>query len=87
VISRAFIRAAGGAVAATSANLSGERPAQNAAEAFEAMNGLIAAVLDGGPVQHGQGSTVLDCMSDPPKVLREGPIAVKKQGLGLAKTS
>jgi L-threonylcarbamoyladenylate synthase len=86
-ISRAFIRAAGGAVAATSANLSGERPAQNAAEAFEAMNGLIAAVLDGGPVQHGQGSTVLDCMSDPPKVLREGPIAVKKQGLGLAKTS
>jgi L-threonylcarbamoyladenylate synthase len=51
------------------------------------MNGLIAAVLDGGPVQHGQGSTVLDCMSDPPKVLREGPIAVKKQGLGLAKTS
>jgi L-threonylcarbamoyladenylate synthase len=41
------------------------------------MNGKIAAVLDGGEVQHGQASTVLDCMSDPPKILREGPVTVK----------
>lgn len=76
-VSRAFIRAAGGAVATTSANRSGEPAATNAAEAFTAMNGKIAAVLDGGPVHHGQGSTVLDCMSDPPQILREGPITVK----------
>jgi L-threonylcarbamoyladenylate synthase len=76
-ISRAFIRAAGGAVAASSANRSGEEPARNAAEAFQAMNGRMAAVLDGGPVHHGQASTVLDCMSDPPKLLREGPITAK----------
>jgi len=76
-VSRAFIRAAGGVVATSSANRSGEIPARNAAEALQALNGRIAAVLDGGQVQHGQASTVLDCMSDPPKVLREGPVTVK----------
>jgi L-threonylcarbamoyladenylate synthase len=76
-ISRAFIRAAGGIVATSSANHSGEQPARNAAEAYRVMNGQISAVLDGGSVQHGQGSTVLDCMSDPPQVLREGPVTVK----------
>lgn len=76
-VSRAFIRAAGGVVATSSANRSGEQPARNAAEAFRAMNGRIAAVLEGGQVQYGQGSTVLDCMSDPPKLLREGPVTVK----------
>jgi L-threonylcarbamoyladenylate synthase len=76
-ISRAFIRAAGGIAATSSANHSGEQPARNAAEAFRVMNGQISAVLDGGSVQHGQGSTVLDCMSDPPQVLREGPVTVK----------
>lgn len=86
-VSRAFIRAAGGAVATSSANRSGEQPARTAAEAFEALNGQIAAVLDGGPVQHGQASTVLDCMSDPPKVLREGPITVKNLTRLTAKTT
>jgi L-threonylcarbamoyladenylate synthase len=76
-ISRALIRAAGGAVATSSANKSGRPPARTAAEAFDALNGLVAAVLDGGPVEVGLASTVLDCMSNPPKVLREGPVTVK----------
>ncbi|MFZ0547329.1 MAG: L-threonylcarbamoyladenylate synthase [Candidatus Promineifilaceae bacterium] len=76
-IARAFITAAGGAVAASSANLSSEPPALSAAEVLESLNGRIAAVLDGGQVQYGEASTVLDCMSNPPKVLREGPITVK----------
>jgi L-threonylcarbamoyladenylate synthase len=80
-VSRAFIRAAGGVVATSSANKSGQPPAKDAAEAFEALNGLAAAILDGGPVELGQASTVLDCMSDPPKVLREGPITVKNLAL------
>lgn len=76
-VSRAFIRAAGGAVATSSANRSGEQPASTAVEVIEALAGHIAAVLDGGPVQYGRASTVLDCMSNPPKLLREGPITVK----------
>lgn len=73
-LARALIQAAGGAVATSSANLSGERPALNAAEAFEFFNGRVAAVLDGGPVQYGQPSTVLDCTTTPPRILRQGPV-------------
>jgi L-threonylcarbamoyladenylate synthase len=76
-LARRFIRAAGGAVAATSANLSGQRPAQNAAEALAALDGRIAAVLDGGPVQVGQASTVVDCTVSPPRILRPGPVSAK----------
>jgi L-threonylcarbamoyladenylate synthase len=84
-VSRAFIRAAGGVVAASSANRTGEQPASNAAEAFEALAGHIGAVLDGGQVQYGRASTVLDCMSNPPKLLREGPITVKNLSRIIAK--
>jgi L-threonylcarbamoyladenylate synthase len=73
-VARRFIRAAGGAVAATSANRSGKRPAQNAAEALAALDGRIAAILDGGPVPVGQASTIIDCTVSPPKIVRPGPI-------------
>jgi len=73
-LARRFIRAAGGAVAATSANLSGQPPAQDAAEALAALEGRIAAVLDGGPVRVGQASTIVDCTVSPPRIVRQGPI-------------
>jgi L-threonylcarbamoyladenylate synthase len=73
-LARRFIRAAGGAVAATSANLSDQPPAQNAAEALAALDGRIAVVLDGGPVHVGRASTIVDCTVNPPRVLRQGPI-------------
>lgn len=69
-----FIEAAGGAVAASSANRSGQPPATSAEEALAAMHGLAAAVLDGGPVLYGRASTILDCTVWPPQVRREGPI-------------
>ncbi|MBE2202166.1 MAG: threonylcarbamoyl-AMP synthase [Anaerolinea sp.] len=71
---RALIRAAGGAVAATSANLSGQPPAQTAAQALAALDGMVAVVLDGGPSPQGQASTVVDCTTNPPRLLRPGPI-------------
>ena len=74
-LTRRLIRAAGGAVAATSANLSGQRPAKNASEAFTALGGSIAAVLDGGPVHVGRASTIVDCTVYPPVVIRQGPIS------------
>jgi tRNA threonylcarbamoyl adenosine modification protein (Sua5/YciO/YrdC/YwlC family) len=73
-ISRRFIRAAGGAVATSSANRSGQEPAATAAAAYAAFAGTIAAVLDGGPVTHGLSSTILDCIVSPPAVLRAGPL-------------
>jgi L-threonylcarbamoyladenylate synthase len=73
-VGRELIRQAGGCVATTSANLSGEPAATTAVEAYDALQDMIAAVLDGGPVAHGLSSTILDCTVDPPVVLRPGPL-------------
>jgi L-threonylcarbamoyladenylate synthase len=76
-LARRFIHAAGGAIAASSANLSGQRPALTAAEALAALGGRVAAILDGGPVHVGQASTIVDCTVTPPKLIRPGPIPVE----------
>lgn len=73
-IARRFIRAAGGAVATTSANRSGKPPALSAEEVIEALGTDIEAVLDGGPVSIGIASTIIDFVSDSPKIIRQGPI-------------
>jgi L-threonylcarbamoyladenylate synthase len=81
-VARALIRAAGGAVATSSANRSGEAPAQNACAAQRALGHAVAAILDGGPVFHGAPSTILDCTVDPPRLLRAGPLSAADLGLG-----
>jgi L-threonylcarbamoyladenylate synthase len=73
-VARTIIRDAGGAVAATSANRSGDIPARTAEEALAALEGKVAAVVDGGPAEHGISSTIVDCTTDPPAILREGPL-------------
>lgn len=80
-VARALIRAAGGAVATSSANRTGRRPAHNAQEALVALSGLAAAVLDGGRVAHGAPSTIVDCTADPPRVLRQGPLSAEALSL------
>ena len=80
-VARSLIRAAGGAVATSSANRTGQPPAHNAQEAAAALSGLAAAVLDGGPVAHGAPSTIVDCTADPPRILREGPLSVETLAL------
>ena len=74
-VARLLIHEAGGAVAATSANLSGERPAETAQMVLDALGGAVAAVVDGGVARLGQASTVLDCTVEPPILLRRGPIS------------
>ena len=76
-VGRELIRRAGGCVAASSANLSGQPGATTAAEAHAALQGMIAAVLDGGPVAHGLASTILDCTVDPPVALRNGALKLE----------
>ena len=81
-IALAVIRACGGALAVTSANRSGEPPAELASEAT-AMFGDGLPVLNGGPRRR-PPSTVIDLTARPPAVLREGPIdaAVALAALG-----
>lgn len=77
----ALIRAAGGALATTSANLSGEEPARSGAAAFAALRGRVAAVLDDGPSPGGQASTIVDCTGHRPIILRAGPLTAADLGL------
>jgi len=63
-----------GALAATSANLSGEPSALTAEEVLTQLDGKIDLILDGGNSPGGFASTVLDCTGGEPKILREGPV-------------
>lgn len=73
-VARALIRAAGGAVAATSANQSGQPPAQTGTEALATLGGLVTAVLDDGPAPGGVPSTIITFAGDQLRIIRQGPI-------------
>ncbi len=70
----AIIRAAGGALATTSANRSGESAATTAAEALDALGDQAALVVDDGPSPGGVHSTVVSVEGDRLVVVREGAI-------------
>jgi L-threonylcarbamoyladenylate synthase len=68
---------AGGPLLATSANLSGEPDTVDADDvliAFATQQSELDAVIDGGRVPGGIGSTVVDLTASPARILREGPI-------------
>lgn len=75
-IAAALIRAAGGFVSAPSANTSG-RPSPTTAEHVRVdLEGKIDMILDGGAVDIGLESTILDMTVEPPMILRPGAITV-----------
>ena len=74
LVARELIRLAGVPVAAPSANTSG-RPSPTTAQAVLAdLEGKIAAVIDAGPCAIGVESTVIDCTTPVPTLLRPGGI-------------
>lgn len=70
-----LIREAGGALLAPSANRAGGVPAKNCAEVLATFDGEIEAVLDGGPVRHGQPSTVVRLHGKTYEILRQGALS------------
>jgi len=64
-----------GPLAATSANLSGEPSALSASEVKAQFGSRVDLILDGGRSPREAASTVLDCTTDQPAILREGPIS------------
>src|SRR5688572_323398 len=76
---RAFVRAVGGALTATSANPSGSPPAQTAAEVENYFPTGIDLIVDGGAALITEASTVVDVSGEQAKMIREG--AVKKSEL------
>lgn len=80
-LSRAIIRAAGGAVATTSANRSGSAAAQTAEEALAQLAGAVELIIDAGPSPQGHASTVVDCTTAQLRILRVGPLTAVDLGL------
>jgi L-threonylcarbamoyladenylate synthase len=69
-----LIRAAGGYVAAPSANTSGRPSPTKASHVAEDMDGKIDMIIDGGMVGIGIESTIVDISTDIPMILRPGYI-------------
>ncbi len=67
-----------GAMAVTSANISGQESPTTALEVYEQLNGMIPLILDGGKTLGGVPSTLVDCTKDKPVILREGPILLEE---------
>ncbi len=71
------IEKAGGAIACTSANRSGERPARSAYEVAESIGPKLDLILDGGIAPGGVPSTVVAVEGDEIRVIREGAIPIE----------
>lgn len=74
VIAREVIRAGGGYIAAPSANTSGRPSPTEARHVAADLNGKIDMILDGGAVEIGVESTILDMTVTPPMILRPGAV-------------
>ena len=72
---RALVRVCGGALTATSANISGSAPARNAAEVEKYFPNGIDLIIDGGEVTATEPSTVLDLSGSEPRLVREGAVS------------
>jgi L-threonylcarbamoyladenylate synthase len=71
---RSFIRACGGALTATSANLAGEPPARTAEEVERSFSTGLDLIVDSGVARGGKPSTVLDVSGSHVSLIREGAI-------------
>ncbi len=72
-----LIRGVGGYLIGTSANLSGRKPACTSEEAGEQLGEKVDMILDGGRCPIGNSSTVVDVISSPPRILRQGTLELK----------
>ncbi len=73
-IARQLIRVGGGYISAPSANTSGRPSPTSAEHVSDDLDGKIEMILDGGSVEIGVESTILDVTVDPPMILRPGAI-------------
>ena len=76
-VASALILAAGGFVAAPSANLSGRPSPTRAAHVIEDLGDRIDAIIDGGDADIGLESTIVDFSAEVPAVLRPGYISLE----------
>lgn len=87
-VAQALILAAGGYIAAPSANLSGKPSPTVAKYVVEDLDGRVDAVIDGGDIPIGLESTIVDLSDGPAVILRPGYITAEMltEVLGEVKT-
>jgi len=73
-----LIQASGGPLIATSANTHGIRPPGDFSEVEARIIAAADLALDGGETQHQRPSTVVECLGEEPRVLREGAIGTEQ---------
>lgn len=72
---RDFVRACGGALTATSANLAGQSPARTALEVSHAFSNKLDLIVDSGEARGGKPSTVIDISKGEARLIREGVVS------------
>ena len=73
-IALSLIRAGGGYISAPSANTSGRPSPTSAMHVADDLNGKIDMIIDGGSVDIGVESSILDMTVEPPMILRPGAV-------------
>ena len=73
-LARAVIQASGRPIAAPSANASGRPSPTLASHVQQDLDGKIAMIIDGGAVEIGIESTIIDLTVEPPMILRPGAV-------------
>jgi L-threonylcarbamoyladenylate synthase len=76
-LSQRLLERIGGPVVSSSANLSGQRPAETAEEVVRIFGNQLDLVIDGGPRHGGMPSTLVDVTGPRPRLLRRGVIDVR----------
>lgn len=71
---RELVRKCGRVLTATSANPAGREPARSAQEVASYFTNQLDLIVDGGEVTATEPSTVLDVLTSPPRIVREGAI-------------
>jgi L-threonylcarbamoyladenylate synthase len=74
-LTRRLIEKLGRPLAAPSANRSMQLSPTTAGHVLESLGSRVDLILDGGPCDRGIESTVVDCTTAPPTILRPGPIS------------
>lgn len=70
-----LVEESGCTIAAPSANIEGKKPPTNVTQALEDLDGLVDLAIDGGPVDFGISSTIVDFTKAKPVVIRDGVIS------------
>ena len=74
-----------GPLGVTSANISGRENTNTVKEVMNQLKGRVHLVIDGGQTSGGIPSTVVDCTTKEPRILRKGPIDIEEIKLAIQK--